>query len=103
MTIRKKLAAFAAAAAAALLTASLGSAATGLSTTISSPSAGQKISLRHTPYLAVAGTAAFADASPGTTPFYLRRDACGTTNDNPHLSITSGTDGGDGCGLIVNA
>ena len=33
----------------------------------------------------------------------LRRDGCGTSNDNPHLSITSGTDGGDGCGLIFNA
>jgi hypothetical protein len=33
----------------------------------------------------------------------VRRDGCGTSNDNPHLSTTSGTDGGDGCGLIFNA
>jgi hypothetical protein len=102
MTIRKRSAAVALAAAAATLVAGLASAATGPSTTISSPSAGQKISLRHTPYLAVAGAATFADTSAGTTRFFLRRDACGTTADNPHLSTVSGTDGGDGCGLIVN-
>jgi hypothetical protein len=38
-----------------------------------------------------------------TTRFYLRRDGCGTSNDNPHLSVTTGIDGGDGCGLIFNA
>jgi hypothetical protein len=32
----------------------------------------------------------------------LRRDGCGTSNDNPHLSVTSGTDAGDGCGLIID-
>jgi hypothetical protein len=72
------------------------------SVTITTPKSGQKVSLHQNPYLAVAGTASFADTSPGTTRFYLRRDGCGTSNDNPHLSITSGTDAGDGCGLIID-
>src|SRR5205814_5163726 len=63
----------------------------------------QSVSPRKNPCLAVAGGVSFAATAPGTTTFYLRRDGCGTSNDNPHLSTTSGTDGGDGCGLIVNA
>lgn len=73
------------------------------SATITTPTTNQKVSLHKTPELAVAGTATFADTSAGTTRFYLRRDGCGTANDNPHLSVTSGTDAGDGCGLILNA
>jgi hypothetical protein len=76
-------------------------AAAGPSVTITSPTAGQKISLRHNAYTAVAGTASFATPSAQATRFYLRRDGCGTANDNPHLSVTSGTDGGDGCGLLL--
>jgi hypothetical protein len=72
------------------------------SVTITSPSNNQPVSLHKNPYLAVAGTASFADTTAVTTRFFLRRDACGTSNDNPHLSVTSGTDGGDGCGLIVD-
>src|SRR5205085_9773061 len=55
------------------------------------------------PYLAVAGNAAFAPSTAGATRFFLRRNACGTSSDYPHLATTSGTDGGDGCGLIFNA
>jgi len=73
------------------------------SVTITSPRAGQSISLKKNPYLAVAGGVSFAPTTAGGTTFYLRRDGCGTSNDNPHLSVMSGTDGGDGCGLIVNA
>lgn len=73
------------------------------SVTITTPKANQKVSLKQNPYLAVAGTANFAATTAGTTRFFLRRDGCGTSNDNPHLSVTSGTDGGDGCGLIFNA
>ena len=73
------------------------------SVTITTPKANQKVSLKQNPYLAVAGTANFAATTAGTTRFFLRRDGCGTSNDNPHLSITAGTDGGDGCGLIFNA
>jgi hypothetical protein len=72
------------------------------SVTIATPKTNQKVSLKQSPYLAVAGAAKFAAASAGTTRFYLRRDGCGTSNDNPHLSVTSGTDAGDGCGLILN-
>jgi hypothetical protein len=72
------------------------------SVTITAPSTNQKVSLRRTPQLSVTGTAAFADTSPGTTQFFLRRDGCGTSADNPHLSISSGTDGGDGCGLVID-
>jgi len=73
------------------------------SVTITTPKSNQKVSLHQTPRLTVAGTAAFADTTAGTTEFFLRRDACGTSADNPHMSITSGTDGGDGCGLIIDA
>jgi hypothetical protein len=72
------------------------------SVTITTPKTNQKVSLHQNPYLAVAGTASFADTTAGTTRFFLRRDGCGTSNDNPHLSVTSGTDAGDGCGLIVD-
>ena len=89
------------AATSALLTAVAAGATS--SVTITSPRAGQSISLKKNPYLAVAGGVSFAATTPGDTTFYLRRDGCGTSNDNPHLSTTSGTDGGDGCGLIFNA
>jgi hypothetical protein len=93
------LLAFAALAAALTAAAALSA---GPSVTITSPRAGQKVSLKQAPYLAVAGNATFAAASAGTTEFFLRRDGCGTSSDNPHLSVTSGTDAGDGCGLIVD-
>jgi hypothetical protein len=51
----------------------------------------------------VAGGVTFSAATPQTTRFYLRPEGCGTSTDNPHLSTTSRTDAGDGCGLIVNA
>jgi len=72
------------------------------SVTITTPKTNQKVSLHQSPYTAVAGTAQFAAATAGTTRFFLRRDGCGTSNDNPHMSVTSGTDAGDGCGLIVD-
>ena len=90
------------AAASALLLTAVASGATS-SVTITSPRAGQSVSLKKNPYLAVAGGVSFAATTAGSTTFYLRRDGCGTSNDNPHLSTTSGTDGGDGCGLIFNA
>ena len=86
---------------AAALMAGIAAAAGGPSVTITSPTAGQKVSARHTSYLALAGTASFATPTAESTRFYLRRDGCGTANDNPHLSVTSGTDGGDGCGLVL--
>src|SRR5437868_8025955 len=73
------------------------------SVTITTPKANQTVSQTQNPDLAVAGTATFADTTAGTTRFFLRRDGCGTSSDNPHLSVTFGTDGGDGCGLIFNA
>ncbi|HEY2543891.1 MAG TPA: hypothetical protein VGH92_12685 [Gaiellaceae bacterium] len=91
------------AAAAAAIAVVAGVAAASTSVTITSPSNGSKVSLKRTPYLAVAGTASFAATTAGTTRFYLRRDGCGTSNDNPHLSVTTGADAGDGCGLILNA
>jgi hypothetical protein len=85
----------------AALVAGVAAAAGGPAATITSPTAGQKVSARHNPYLAAAGTASFATPAAETTRFYLRRDGCGTASDNPHLSVTSGTDGGDGCGLVL--
>jgi hypothetical protein len=101
-TLRRLPLAAAVAATAAAATAAVVAADT-TSVTIATPKPGSSVALHSNPYTAVAGTVAFAPATPQTTRFYLRRDACGTTNDNPHLSTTSGTDGGDGCGLVVNA
>lgn len=87
----------------AALVSGVAIAAGGPSATITSPTVGQKVSARHNSYLAIAGTASFATSGTGTTRFYLRRDGCGTSNDNPHLSIASGTDGGDGCGIVLDS
>lgn len=75
-------------------------AASGPSVTITSPKSGSSVSLKRTPDLTVAGKATFAPVDPTSTRFYLRRDGCGTSTDNPHLSITTGTDAGDGCGFV---
>jgi hypothetical protein len=90
-------------AAAAALVSVVAAGAGTTSVTITTPKSGSTIALHSNPYTAVAGGVAFASATPQTSRFYLRRDGCGTSNDNPHLSTTGGTDGGDGCGLIVNA
>src|SRR5438105_9532359 len=89
--------------AAAMAAAMAGVADGATSVSITSPRNGANIFLRRTPSLSVAGTAAFAPATASSTKFYLRRDGCGTSNDNPHLSVTSGTDQGDGCGLVVSS
>ena len=99
MRRRRLLVTFALLAAAAGL--AVGASGSTTSVTITSPRSGQSISLKKNPYLSVAGTVSFAPATAGDTRFYLRRDGCGTSNDNPHLSVTSGTDGGDGCGLVL--
>jgi hypothetical protein len=91
----------AAAVAVGLVATAVAASATTTSVTITSPRAGHSISLKKNPYLPVAGTVSFAPTTRGGTTFYLRRDGCGTSNDNPHLSVTSGTDGGDGCGLVL--
>jgi len=103
MTMRKAFRAAGLLAVTGALVSGIAIAANGPATTITSPTAGQKVSARHSSYLAIAGTASFAPSAAGTTRFYLRRDGCGTSSDNPHLSVTSGTDGGDGCGLVLNS
>lgn len=80
-----------------------GAGASTTSVTITTPKTGQSVSLHKNAYLAVAGGVSFAATTAGSTRFFLRRDGCGTSNDNPHLSVTNGTDAGDGCGLIVNS
>ena len=92
-------------AAAALVVAAAAAAASASSgpVTITTPRPGSWMNQHTTPYIAVAGGVTFATAEPTTTRFYLRRDACGTTSDNPHLSLTKGTDPGDGCGLVLDA
>src|SRR5579884_3440093 len=90
-----------------LIAAALVSAAVALvagpAVTITSPTAGQRISAHRNPYIAVAGAASFAAPAGQTTRFYLRRNGCGTSNDDPHLSVTSGSDAGDGCGLVLTS
>jgi len=73
---------------------------------ITSPRSGSSLSLKRTPSLSVAGTVAFAPVTQGSTRFYLRRDACGSSDpsapDNPHMSVVAGNpDGGDGCGSLL--
>ncbi len=92
--------------AAVALTAALVSGAAASSSTsvkITTPKSGSTIKLGSNPYTAVAGTVSFAAATAQATRFYLRRDDCGGSNDNPHLSVVNGTDNGDGCGLILTS
>jgi hypothetical protein len=70
---------------------------------ITTPKSGSTVHLGANPYTAVAGTVSFAAATPQATRFYLRRDDCGGSNDNPHLSVVNGTDAGDGCGLVLTS
>ena len=70
---------------------------------ITTPKPGSTVHLGASPYTAVAGTVSFAAATPQATRFYLRRDDCGGSNDNPHLSVVNGTDAGDGCGLVLTS
>src|SRR5947208_3589197 len=70
---------------------------------ITTPKYGSTVHLGASPYTAVAGTVSFAAATPQATRFYLRRDDCGGSNDNPHLSVVNGTDAGDGCGLVLTS
>jgi hypothetical protein len=76
--------------------------ASSTSVTITSPKEGQAFSKKKVPYLPVVGGVSFAAVSPNTSLFYVRRDGCGTSNDNPHLSISTGTDAGSGCGSLIN-
>jgi hypothetical protein len=76
--------------------------ASSTSVTITSPKEGQIISKKRVLNFAVFGGVSFAAASPTTNTFYVRRDGCGTSNDNPHLSISTGTDAGSGCGSLIN-
>jgi len=83
------------------LTASIAFASTS-SVSITTPKVNSSLAQHNNPYTAVAGTVSFATSAAATSRFYLRRDGCGTTSDNPHLSTTNGTDAGDGCGLILD-
>jgi hypothetical protein len=76
--------------------------ASSTSVTITTPKEGQSFSKKKTPQLPVTGGVTFASASSNTSLFYVRRDGCGTANDNPHLSISTGTDAGSGCGSLIN-
>jgi len=103
MPAKKKAAAIAFAAALLIAHAAWIAAASTSSVTITSPKAGSTITAHTNPYTAVAGGVTFAASDAQTSRFYLRRDGCGTSNDNPHLSTTNGTDAGDGCGLVINS
>jgi hypothetical protein len=76
--------------------------ASSTSVTITTPKEGQSFSKKRVPQLPVTGGVTFAAATPNTSLFYVRRDGCGTSNDNPHLSISTGTDAGSGCGSLIN-
>jgi hypothetical protein len=89
--------------AAAVAAAAAGASAGPTAVTFTTPKSGSSVSLKANPYLAVAGGVTFATATAKTTRFYLHRDGCGTSNDNPHLSVQNGDDAGDGCGLVINA
>ena len=72
------------------------------SITITTPKEGQTISKKRTPQLPIVGGVSFAASDANTSLFYVRRDGCGTSSDNPHLSSSSGTDAGSGCGSLIN-
>jgi hypothetical protein len=76
--------------------------ASSTSITITTPKEGASFSKKRVPNLPVTGTVSFTSATPNTTEFYVRRDGCGTTSDNPHLSVQTGTDVGSGCGSLIN-
>ena len=76
--------------------------ASSTSITITTPKEGQSFSKARTPNLPVFGSVSFATATPTSTEFYVRRDGCGTSSDNPHLSVQTGTDVGSGCGSLIN-
>jgi len=76
--------------------------ASSTSVTITTPKEGQSFSKKRVPQMPVVGGVTFAAASPNTSLFYVRRDGCGTSADNPHLSSSSGTDAGSGCGSLIN-
>jgi hypothetical protein len=76
--------------------------ASSTSVTITTPKEGQSFSKKKVPQLPVTGGVTFAAANPNTSLFYVRRDGCGTSNDNPHLSISTGNDAGSGCGSLIN-
>jgi hypothetical protein len=76
--------------------------ASSTSVTIAFPKENQSFARRHTGFVPVVGGVAFAPADPTTTTFYVRRDGCGTSNDDPHLSVASGADAGSGCGSLIN-
>jgi len=103
MPAKKKAVAIAFAATLLIALAAGLAAASTSSVTITSPKTGSTTILHTNPYTAVAGGVSFSPATAQTTRFYIRRDGCGSSNDNPHLSTQSGTDGGDGCGLVINA
>lgn len=103
ITTRRLLPIASAAALLSILTVAAAAAAGATTVTFKTPKPGSTISLRANPYTAVAGGVTFAPATPQTSRFYLRRDGCGTSSDNPHLSTTSGTDAGDGCGIVVDS
>jgi len=76
--------------------------ASSTSVTITTPKEGQTFSKKRVPQLPVTGGVTFAAANQNTSLFYVRRNGCGTSSDNPHLSISTGTDAGSGCGSLIN-
>jgi hypothetical protein len=70
--------------AALVVVASISAASTSTPTlTLKTPRAGNAFSKAKSPWINVSGTAGFATPTPLSEKFYLRRDGCGTTNDNP--------------------
>ncbi len=67
------------------------------SITLTSPANNSVVSRSQTPSLALAGGVTFDVPQPTSTQFFVRRQGCGTANDNLRLSVTSGTDN-SGCG-----
>src|SRR2546430_17650437 len=102
MSIRKAAMPIVAALVAMVALAAGGAGAATTSVTITVPTAGQSISLKKTPYLAVAGKASFAPATAGAPQLYLRRDGRGTGNHNPPPNRTNGTHAGAGRGFLFN-
>lgn len=67
---------------------------------ITSPTNGSSVSAS-SELMDVAGTVSFDAPVATARRWFLRRDDCGGTADNPHLSTKQGSDGGDGCGNLL--
>ncbi|HVM11554.1 MAG TPA: hypothetical protein VM638_03635 [Actinomycetota bacterium] len=88
-----------AAALAALLVLTAGSASAQPQLAITTPKDGTTVSRSESSSILVSGAVQFEVPTASTRRFYLRRNGCGLNQDNTiYLSVINATNGGNGCG-----